>query len=182
MKKLLYTIAFIGAVVFAQSSTAQISIQINIGSQPQWGPSGYDYARYYYMPAYDMYYDVRRGHYVYWDYNRWVQAPVLPARYANIDLYRTYKVVLNNASPWLQHNDHRNRYRSYAANKKQVNIREYNNKNNRYSNNGKGKKGIQQTRTGKKDKLKVNNANNRVDTRQLAHAKSTTRSTNSSRR
>lgn len=181
MKKLLYTIVFIGTVVFAQSSTAQISIQINIGSQPQWGPSGYDYARYYYLPAYDMYYDIQRGYYVYWDYNRWVQMPVLPARYANIDLYRTYKVVLNDTNPWLQHNNNRNRYYGYASNKKQVNIREYNNRNNRYSNNGKGK-GNQQVRTGVSGTVRANNPANRADTRQVAQAKSTTRSTNSSRR
>jgi hypothetical protein len=75
MKKLLYTIAFLGAVALVLPSHAQVSIQINIGSQPQWGPSGYDYARYYYMPEYDMYYDVQRGYYVYWDYNRMVPTP-----------------------------------------------------------------------------------------------------------
>lgn len=125
MKKLFYSIALIAVVFFALPSTAQISIQINVGSQPQWGPSGYDYARYYYMPEYDMYYDVLHERYVYWDYNRWVQQPVLPARYHHLDLYRTYKVVVNDVHPWTQHQYYRNKYYSYASNRQQINIHDY---------------------------------------------------------
>jgi hypothetical protein len=176
MKKLLYTIAFLGAVALVLPSHAQVSIQINIGSQPQWGPSGYDYARYYYMPEYDMYYDVQRGYYVYWDYNRWVQASVLPVRYANVDLYRTYKVVLNGANPWLQHKNNRNKYYTYIGNRKQINIREYNNRNARYSNNGKS-----QVRSGVSGTTRVHDQSDRGHGRQVAQVKSANRSTNSSK-
>lgn len=134
MKKLIYTIAFLGAVLFVVPSSAQINIQINIGSQPQWGPSGYDYARYYYMPEYDMYYDVQLGRYAYMDRHGWVLTPILPARFARVDLYRTHKVVINDHQPWLMHKKYHKKYRHYALHKKQINIREY----KRYTNNGKG--------------------------------------------
>lgn len=133
MKKLIYTIVLLGAVLFVVPSSAQVSVQINIGSQPQWGPSGYDYARYYYMPEYDMYYDVQLGRYVYMDRHGWVLSPVLPARFARVDLYRTHKVVINDHQPWFKHKKHHKKYRHHASNRKQVNIREY----HRYKNSEK---------------------------------------------
>lgn len=36
----------------------RISINANIVSQPVWGPTGYDYARYYYLPDIDAYYSI----------------------------------------------------------------------------------------------------------------------------
>lgn len=128
MKKLVYLSVLLGALFFAKPSTAQINININIGnSLPAWGPSGYNSARYYYMPEYDLYYDVVAAKYVWWEKNNWQMRSKLPARLAHIDLYRTYKVVLNDRNPWNNHNSNHSKYYAYRDNRKQVTIKDYNN-------------------------------------------------------
>jgi hypothetical protein len=58
--------------MWPQENSTQIKVNINIGSQPVWGPIGYDYARFYYLPDLDMYYDVNRREYLYNENNRWI--------------------------------------------------------------------------------------------------------------
>lgn len=124
MKKIFYlSLLFIG-IGFAQPGNAQVSVSINIGSQPLWGPVGYDYVRYYYMPEIDVYYDVMNRRYTYYQGNRWVTKSKLPGRYKNFDIYRTYKVVLNDSNPWRYHSRHRNSYGRYAHNHTQVILRD----------------------------------------------------------
>lgn len=124
MKKYFYlSLVFVG-LSFFQTSNAQISVNVNIGTQPLWGPVGYDYARYYYMPELDVYYDVNSRRYTYFQGNRWVTKSKLPGRYKNYDVYRTYKVVINDASPWRYHSRHRSSYRRYAHNHSQIVIRD----------------------------------------------------------
>ncbi|MBL1407304.1 hypothetical protein [Sphingobacterium faecale] len=124
MKRYFYlSLLFIG-IGFAQPSQAQVSVNINIGSQPLWGPVGYDYVRYYYMPEIDVYYDVSRRKYTYYQGNRWVTKSKLPGRYKHFDIYRTYKVVLNDPSPWRYHRNHRDRYGRYANNHTQIILRD----------------------------------------------------------
>ena len=53
------------ALFVANKSTAQVSVQVNIGDQPEWGPAGYAYAEYYYMPDIEAYYYVPRRQFVY---------------------------------------------------------------------------------------------------------------------
>ncbi|HMR19631.1 MAG TPA: hypothetical protein PKA53_10065 [Sphingobacterium sp.] len=174
MRKLFYTIAFLGIALFATPSSAQVSIHINIGNQPLWGPSGYDYVRYYYMPEYDMYYDVQLSRYAYWNYDRWVLSPVLPARYAHVNLYRTHKVVLNTSSPWLQHNYHRNRYHHYASNRNQISIRDYRNSYKVH-----GKNAVRSGVSGTIRSAQTSHANNN---NRMANVNLNKRSTNSSKR
>ena len=110
MKKLLYFTLLIGGLIISKTSEAQINVNINIGSQPLWGPVGYDYVRYYYIPAIDVYYNVDSRRYTYYHGNRWVTKSSLPTRYRNFDLYRTHKVVINDRNPWKNHRHHRNEY------------------------------------------------------------------------
>ena len=133
MKKLFYFSVLVGGLFFVKPSVAeaQISISINIGNnvankyqEPLWGPWGVSNAQYYYMPEFDMYYDLRNAEYVWREGNRWIVRNSLPKRFANINFYNTYKVVLNNNKPWLQHDLNKSKYRSYAYNHKQVNIRD----------------------------------------------------------
>jgi hypothetical protein len=50
----------IGIILFASSTIhAQISVNLNIGTAPNWGPVGYAEAEYYYLPDVEAYYDVR---------------------------------------------------------------------------------------------------------------------------
>ena len=112
MKKLLL-IAVIGitSLAAAPAAKAQVSLSINIGSQPQWGPRGYDHVDYYYLPDVDSYYYVPTQQFVYLSGSRWIHARSLPSRYRGYDLYGGRKVVINNyANPWTRHNYYRTQY------------------------------------------------------------------------
>ncbi|TPG45329.1 hypothetical protein [Flavobacterium pectinovorum] len=86
----------IGILFLSFSYTqAQVSVNVNIGTPPAWGPAGYTDVRYYYLPDLETYYDVSTSNYVYLNNGRWVRARSLPSVYRNYDLYNEYKVVLN---------------------------------------------------------------------------------------
>lgn len=91
---------------------AQINISFNVNSQPQWGPSNYDYVEYYYLPEADVYYNVPTREYVYFNHGEWISVSRLPAYY-HIDLYRTYKVVINEKRPYMHHNMYKEKYGKY---------------------------------------------------------------------
>ncbi|AHF14805.1 hypothetical protein [Niabella soli] len=144
MKKLFTLAVFISGLAIAQVARAQVSVNINIGSQPQWGPSGYNYARYYYIPEINAYYDVTSRTYIFQNGRRWVTKRSLPGRYRNFDLYRTYKVVVNSDRPWQNNAVHIRNYSRYRTNYSQVNIRDYNVRhdnrgNNRYNDHQNGR-------------------------------------------
>src|SRR5437868_15466532 len=104
MKKItLMVVTLLGLIAFTKSSQAQVSIgvNINIGSQPVWGPVGYDHVDYYYLPDIDAYYYVPKQQYIYLDRGRWIFASALPMRFKNYDIYRSYKVVVNEPRPYL---------------------------------------------------------------------------------
>jgi hypothetical protein len=97
------------------TAQAQVHVSINVGAQPLWGPVGYDYVQYYYMPDIEAYYSVPQRQYIYLDGPRWVFAPALPARYKSYDLYRGYKVVINEPKPYLKHNSYKVKYKKYKG-------------------------------------------------------------------
>ncbi len=109
-----------------KTADAQLHVRVglNIGSQPEWGPVGYDHADYYYMPDIDAYYDVPAHQYVYYNNNTWIHGAVLPARYGNFDRYHSYKVVVNQRNPWEHHADIRNRYANFRGRHDQTVIRD----------------------------------------------------------
>src|ERR1700747_3291233 len=96
MKKLVLIAAIILACISIKVADAQghLRASINISSQPDWGPVGYEHADYYYMPDIDAYYDVSAHQYVYNDNGTWIHASVLPPR-IHFDRYHSYKVVVN---------------------------------------------------------------------------------------
>lgn len=108
------------------SANAQVSVNVNIGAQPVWGPVGYDYARYYYMPEYDIYYDVPARRYVYLDGNKWLFAAALPPRYGSVNVYNTYKVVLTEPRAYMYHKEHKVKYVKYKGEGGQVIIKNSN--------------------------------------------------------
>lgn len=114
--------------LFAGSSEAQVSVNINIGSQPLWGPVGYDHVDYYYLPDVDTYYYVPKRQYIYLQNDRWIFSTALPSRFAGYNLYNGYKVVLNTPQPWLSYKTHKVKYARYKGYKaKQPAIRYSNN-------------------------------------------------------
>ncbi|WP_158825728.1 hypothetical protein [Mucilaginibacter lacusdianchii] len=125
MKKIILAAAIlVSGLAFNKPANAQVSLNINIGSQPDWGPVGYDRAAYYYMPDIDTYYSVPTHEFVYLSGNRWVHANSLPARYRNYDLYNSYKVVVNDRNPWEHASTYRNRYANYKGRRGQAIIRD----------------------------------------------------------
>lgn len=94
---------------FAAGTKAQVSVNVNIGAPPPWGPVGYAEARYYYIPDIQTYYDIRTANFIYFGPSGWIHATVLPPMYAHFDLYSGYKVVLNfrGANPYRYYEVHK---------------------------------------------------------------------------
>lgn len=126
MKKIFLILAIISAGVVYKpvEAGAQISISINIGLQPVWGPVGYDYVDYYYLPDMEVYYYVPRQQFIYLSNGEWIVAASLPYRYRSYNLYTGYKVVINEPRPYLQFQSHKVIYSKYKGNSgKQVIIK-----------------------------------------------------------
>ena len=125
MKKRILLSTIIAASLFTvTAASAQVSVSVNIGMQPNWGPSGYDYAEYYYLPDVEAYYSVPRREFVYFDRGNWIFSASLPGRCGNYDLYSGYKVVINERDPWCHFNNHRIQYAPYRYRHDQVVIRD----------------------------------------------------------
>jgi hypothetical protein len=125
MRKLLFALIFglIIGTVHINNAEAQVHININIDIQPAWGPYGYEYAEYYYMPEINVYYDVINQMFYYQSYGRWVRSICLPMAYAYYDFYSLYKVVLNGMRyPWQYNRRHRQVYAKYCYNYVQIPI------------------------------------------------------------
>lgn len=125
MKKLVYLTVLVGGLFFVKPAEAQVNVSINIGNQPAWGPVGYDYARYYYIPEINVYYDVINRRYTHYQGRRWVTSRSLPGRYRNFNFYNTYKVVVNDRDPWRHHDRYRRDYGHYAHRRNQGNLRDH---------------------------------------------------------
>jgi len=117
---------FIAAfILFATTSQAQVSVNVNIGAPPAWGPVGYSNIDYYYLPDIECYYDIRLSQFIYFGNGRWIHSRNLPVRYRNYDLYRGYKVVLNDyhgRSPYVYFKNHKAKYYKGYKGKPQKNI------------------------------------------------------------
>jgi hypothetical protein len=149
MKKLLLLLVIALGLTSTQIAQSQIRINanINIGNQPLWGPVGYDYVDYYYMPDIDVYYHVPERRFIYLDGGRWIFAAALPARYRGYNLYASPKIVINEPRPYLRADVYRVKYKNWKG-PKQIVIRDshddrYRNHpgrgNGRGNGNGKGK-------------------------------------------
>lgn len=151
---------FLLSFLCPQENYAQIKVNVNIGSQPVWGPTGYDYAKFYYLPDLDMYYDVSRKEYMYNENNRWVYINHLPDRYRNYDLFKGYKVVFKEDRPYDNHAIHLTKYKGFKNNHKQQAIIYSKDKKyyvinghprNKQNNGNKGNKGNNGNKKNKKD-------------------------------
>jgi len=125
MKKVIICAALFLSATFYKDAAAQIrfNVNVNIGSQPVWGPVGYDYVEYYYLPDIEAYYYVPTRQFVYMSGNRWIFSASLPPRYRGYDLYSGYKVVVNRPRAYRYFNDDRMRYGRYRGNHSQLIIR-----------------------------------------------------------
>jgi hypothetical protein len=127
MKKILFVILLVSSGFLLQKADAQMRVNINVGTQPDWGPYGYDYAQFYYFPDIDVYYDVVNQQYVYFDGYEWRSSPYMPSAYNNFDLYGAYKVVINEPRPYLRADYYRKQYYGYRGYHSQPVLRDYRN-------------------------------------------------------
>lgn len=139
MKAIKFIILGIG-LIFASESQAQISVNLNVGTPPLWGPSGYSNVRYYYLPDVEAYYDVQRSNFIYISGNTWVRRSRLPKQYRNYDLYNGYKVVMTDYrgnAPYTYYKQHKVKYaKGYRGNpQKNIGNRP---ENGNYKSKGKG--------------------------------------------
>ena len=116
MKKAILIFLIAAGSLLQGSASAQVSVNINIGAQPVWGPVGYDYVEYYYMPDVEVYYYVPSRQFIYLSNGRWIFATSLPYRYRTYNIYSGYKVVLNEPRPYLHFTTHKVKYAKYKGN------------------------------------------------------------------
>ncbi|WP_158798056.1 hypothetical protein [Pedobacter sp. L105] len=113
MKKL-FLIAAIGiasiATIPAAKAQVSLSVGLNLGARPDWGPVGYDRAAYYYMPDIGAYYDVPSEEFIYLDGGIWRRSHGLPDIYAGYDYRHGRTIVVNSAYPWRHNNIYVGRY------------------------------------------------------------------------
>ena len=125
MKKLIFILGLgltIGMANFNKAES-QVHVSINIDVQPSWGPSGYNYAEFYYLPEINVYYDVVNRLYYFPNGRRWVSGVYLPMAYSYYDFYSLYKVVINGVhTPWRHNKKHVRLYSGYCYNYAQVPI------------------------------------------------------------
>lgn len=129
MKKFILFISL--SFLLGISAVSAQNININLDKQPAWGPSGYDYAGYYYLPDINVYFDIDNSLFYYLNGGKWISGQYLPDKYKKYDLYNMYKVVLTEKQPWLQNKSHKKLYSQYKGNKTQEPIR--NNNNSKYN-------------------------------------------------
>ena len=136
MKKFILGAAIIFCAAAFNNTSAQIrfNVNVNIGSQPDWGPVGYDRAEYYYMPDIQTYYYVPTRKFIYLSGGNWIFSNNLPSAYSNYDLNTGYKVVINQPNAYRNYQTHRTQYSWYKGNHNQVIIR--NSPDPKYKRNG----------------------------------------------
>ena len=149
------TIKLIALTIFLFASTvnhAQVSVSVNIGTPPLWGPVGYSQVQYYYLPDVQAYYDIRATKFIYFGNGAWIRSSYLPRQYRNYDLYNGYKVVLNDyhgTTPYTNFKSHKAKYykgynKGYQENYRTANKKNHDNgkhENKGNGNNGNGNKG-----------------------------------------
>ena len=125
---LLCALVFVGIAVSSLNcmfpGTMSGRVGVNIYDQPVWGPEGYDYAEYYYIPEIDSYYSVSEHQYIYRDGSTWRHSAMLPNTYSGYDPYHSYKVVINEDKPYMNNSNHQAQYNSYKGTKNQPVIRD----------------------------------------------------------
>lgn len=103
-----------GIVLFlAGTVQAQVQVNVNLGTPPQWGPVGYTNVQYYYIPDVEAYYDVPSARFIYLDGGNWVHRKYLPRQYRSYDLYNGYKVVMTDYrgnAPYTHFRDYKVKY------------------------------------------------------------------------
>lgn len=121
-----HLLAFILTLLLPSALSAQIVVHtsINVDRQPIWGPTGYDLVEYYYLPDMDVYYHVPQQRFYYLEGGSWISRSSLPPRFKGYDLYRSYKVVVNEPTPYRNHNAYKVKFAPMKGRSDQQPIRD----------------------------------------------------------
>lgn len=132
------------AILFFTSSSisAQVSVNVNLGTPPTWGPVGSSQVDYYYLPDVESYYDIRKSQFIFFSNGKWIKSKYLPRQHRNYNLYNGYKVVLNDyhgPTPYYYFKNHKAKY--YKGYKKGIQKtigkqHNYNGNSNKNNSNG----------------------------------------------
>ena len=111
----------VGIILFVSSSMqSQVSVNVNLGRPPAWGPAVNANVGYYYLPDIESYYDIRNSQFIYYGGGNWVRSRNLPSQYRNYNLYNGYKVVLSDyrgTRPYTYFKNHKVKYyKGYKGN------------------------------------------------------------------
>ena len=160
-----FFVLIIVVLCMANTLNAQVHINLNLDSQPIWGPTGNDYVENYYFPDIEAYYNVPQHRFYYNEKGKWISRASLPSRFGSFDLYNSYKVVVNNPQPWKNDATYKAKYASFKGRHDQQPIRDskdskyFSNKNHPEHNNW------AQQQKNEKNKNKTNKKNNRQNER-----------------
>ncbi len=106
-------IIILGTFLLAFSfSKAQVSVNVNIGAPPVWGPT-VTTEEYYYLPDINSYYDIPHSQFIYLNNGVWIRSGSLPRRYRSYNLNSGYVVVLNDyhgPRPYSHYKTHKMKY------------------------------------------------------------------------
>lgn len=121
-----YLLGLIALLLLSITLSAQVTVRsnFNLDTQPSWGPTGYEYVEYYYLPDIETYYSVSQNRYYYYEKGQWINRSSLPSRFSNYDLYKSYKVVMVEKEPWRNHKAYRTKYSIYKNRHDQLMIRD----------------------------------------------------------
>jgi hypothetical protein len=155
MKKVLVMLSLFAAVLLAGHVKAQVNVNVNIGSQPEWGPSGYNHVDYYYLPDINAYYNISTAQYIYLLNNKWHFAKKLPSRYKNYNVYNAYKVDVNREKPYQNNKQDIQNYGKYKGQTGQQMLRDNQDYKN-IKNQGNSKSGKSNKKTKEPSEKKTN--------------------------
>lgn len=119
MKTCTLCIALLLSSLVFERADAQVRVCVfcatNLSDQPSWGPAGYNFVYYYYLPEIEVYYYVPQHQFTYKKDGYWVTSNTLPLRYAAFNFYKAYKVVMNadGTEPYLDHEVNKVEYASF---------------------------------------------------------------------
>ena len=99
-------------LLFGIQSNAQVSVNVNIGRPPVWGPT-ITTEEYYFLPEVNSYYDIRASQFIYLNNGSWIRARQLPTRYRGYNLNTGNIIVLHDYhghSPYTYYKSHKMKY------------------------------------------------------------------------
>ena len=138
--KTLKLIAFGIFILLIVPSYAQVSVNVNLGRAPSWGPVITD-EEYYYLPDVESYYDIRNSQFIFLNNGVWIRSRSLPHRYRNYNLNSGYVVLVpdyHGHNPYVNFKSHKLKY--YKKNNGNGNFRKEKNDDHKEYKHEKGNK------------------------------------------